>query len=91
MIEDLINTHSYKAYKSVNYYNQPKDSKLKSVRFVKWFEVAEPDWQELTENEVTALIKGYEIVKENFIKRLNTYLKKYGLSKVNSWSYWQDA
>lgn len=25
--------------------------------------------------------------KEKFMKRLNTYLKKYGLSKINSWSY----
>ena len=28
--------------------------------------------------------------KQKFQKRLNTYLKKYGLSKVNSWSYLVD-
>lgn len=28
---------------------------------------------------------------QKFVKRLNTYLKKYGLSCVHSWSYWRDA
>ena len=28
---------------------------------------------------------------QKFVKRLNTYLKKYGLSCVKSWSYWRDA
>jgi len=28
--------------------------------------------------------------KQKFMKRLNTYLKKYGLSKINSWSYLVD-
>lgn len=23
-------------------------------------------------------------------KRINTYLKKYGLTKIHSWSYWAD-
>ena len=27
---------------------------------------------------------------QKFVKRLNTYLKRYGLSKVHSWSYWRD-
>lgn len=37
-----------------------------------------------------ALIKGYEVVKEQFIKRLNTYLKRYGLTKLNVWTYLSD-
>lgn len=36
------------------------------------------------------LIAGYEEVKKGFLKRLNTYLKRYGLSKVKSWSYLRD-
>lgn len=36
------------------------------------------------------LIEGYETVKVDFAKRLNTYLKRYGLSKVESWSYLSD-
>lgn len=39
---------------------------------------------------VEKLIEGYEEVKKGFEKRLNTYLKRYGLSKVRSWSYISD-
>lgn len=36
------------------------------------------------------LIAGYEEVKIEFTKRLNTYLKRYGMSKVKTWSYLVD-
>lgn len=36
------------------------------------------------------IISGYEEVKKDFTKRLNTYLKRYGLSKVESWSFISD-
>lgn len=39
---------------------------------------------------VRALIAGHQEVKKAFEKRLNTYLKRYGLSKVESWSYLSD-
>lgn len=46
---------------------------------------------ELTKEDRDAIRAGYEIVKEAFEKRINTYLKRYGLSKVRSWTYWVDA
>lgn len=39
---------------------------------------------------IKKLIEGYEVVKKDFTKRLNTYLKRYGLTKINSWSYLVD-
>lgn len=39
---------------------------------------------------IKKLIAGYEQVKTEFTKRLNTYLKRYGLSKVETWSYLRD-
>ena len=47
--------------------------------------------EEVTEEDRAALVDGYEQVKASFVKRLETYLKRYGLTKVNAWSYWQDA
>lgn len=47
--------------------------------------------EEITAEDRTALVDGYEQVKAAFVKRLETYLKRYGLSKVNAWSFWQDA
>ena len=46
---------------------------------------------ELTKEDRDAIRAGYEIVKEAFEKRINAYLKRYGLSKVHSWTYWVDA
>lgn len=45
-------------------------------------------WQRLATNEERELIlAAYERVKASFEKRLKTYLKRYGLRKVRSWSY----
>lgn len=39
---------------------------------------------------INKYIDAYEIVKTDFIKRLHTYLKRYGLSKIHAWSYLVD-
>ena len=39
---------------------------------------------------IKKLIAGYEEVKTEFIKRLNKYLNRYGMSKVETWSYLRD-
>lgn len=39
---------------------------------------------------VRKMIAGYEEVREGFIKRLRTYLKRYGLSKINVNTYLRD-
>lgn len=54
------------------------------------------DWQaqeimeELSEADKQELLRICESEKAKFIKRLQTYLKKYGLSKVQTWSYLVD-
>lgn len=42
------------------------------------------------EEDKHLIIEGLELEKASFIKRLNTYLKRYGLSKVRTWSYLVD-
>ena len=69
------------------------DIRLKSIGFYRYYE--EPannlvDCKELTIQERQALIDGYEIVKKQFEKRLQTYLKKYGLTKLKTWTYLSD-
>lgn len=44
----------------------------------------------LQDKDREKLIEGYEKVIADFKKRLNTYIKKFGLTKVNSWSYLRD-
>ena len=49
------------------------------------------DAQLITERDRVALIEAWEKVGQEFRKRLGTYLKRYGMSKVHAWSYWRDA
>lgn len=48
------------------------------------------DIKQLDSDDIELIIAGLEEVKKSFIKRLNTYLKKYGLSKINAWTYLVD-
>ena len=69
------------------------DSRLKDIGFYRYYQ--EPatnlkDCHELTETEREAVLAGYEEVKRQFKKRLDTYLKKYGLSKLHTWTYLRD-
>lgn len=89
----------YVGYKYCNYTGQPNGSKLKAYTLCYSWEGPEDepykwerltDVEKLTEKEIDALIHGYEIVKSEFTKRLNTYLKRYGLSKLNVWTYLRD-
>lgn len=80
------------AYIVPNYTGQSANNKLKCICFSR---VCENEryigkYPELTQEDISRLIAGYEEVKKQFRKRLDTYLKKYGLSKVNSWSYLRD-
>lgn len=45
---------------------------------------------EATDGEKERILKGLEIVRAGFEKRLRTYLKRYGLSKVRSNTYLVD-
>lgn len=44
----------------------------------------------LSKNDVQKIIAKVAEELQKFVKRLNTYLKRYGLTKIHSWSYWRD-
>ena len=46
---------------------------------------------EISEEDRERLYEGYVKLCNDFEKRLRTYLKRYGLTKVHSWTYWRDA
>ena len=48
------------------------------------------EYTEATEKEVKEILSLYVSVRENFKRRLSIYLKKYGLTKINSWTYLRD-
>ncbi len=70
-----------------HYSGQSEDCRLRYYSIVNTYDapvLGEINWDVAL---VDKLIEGYKTVKMSFTKRLNTYLKKYGLTKINSWSY----
>jgi len=91
-----------KFYKTYKYYNGEKHHQ-KAIRSFYTYETYNEDgelakeekrmnykFEELTDQELDAIIAGYKEVKRQFVKRLNAYLKKYGTSKLHIWTYWLD-
>lgn len=75
----------------IPYYTQPENSKLKSLHAYYWHDEHGQKSPRLEGADRERVLEGYRAVRASFEKRLHTYLKKYGMSQVNTWSYWQDA
>ena len=95
---EKLTSPAYEGYKYCNYSGRHQ-SKLKTYTMCYSWENPEnepfrwerlKDVKKLTREEIAALAEGYEKVRQMFIKRLKTYLKKYGLSKLNVWTYLRD-
>ena len=44
-----------------------------------------------TKEEVAAILEAYKKAAADHEKKVDAYLKRYGTSKVNAWTYWRDA
>jgi hypothetical protein len=97
-IKDLRDT-KYKAYTFIKYSGQPEQSKLKeytlatlcySPEYNPGYYANLKDLKEIDIEDREKIAQGFEIVRADFEKRLHTYLKKYGLSKLKTWTYLVD-
>lgn len=73
-----------------HYSGQSEDCKLRYYSVVDTFggRISGEICEDIT--LVEQLIVGYENVKQDFIKRLKTYLKRNGMKKVKVWTYLRD-
>lgn len=55
-----------------------------------FFNVSETYNRKATQKDCILILNAIKWSKLKFEKRLNTYLKKYGTSKLNIWTYWAD-
>jgi len=80
----------YRVYKRPHYISQAPDSLLYDLEYRdRWADEPE-NAKRLTPEEIERVKEGYQEVRKQFVKRLNTYLKRYGLSKLNTWTYLSD-
>lgn len=89
-IKDLQDLNTYAVTKRKHYIGQADSCQLINIDFVHVWDIDPEKTQQLTPEEIAAVIAGYEEVKKQFQKRLNSYLKRYGLTKVHSWTYLSD-
>ena len=79
----------------LRYSGQAKNDSLKSYTFIDDYRYPnrykDLDYIPLSDNDRKTIIKALEVEKEKFTKRLKTYLKRFGLSKIDTWTYWRDV
>ncbi len=56
-------------------------------RHASWYK----DLQPMSDGDRKAIEAGLKLEREKFKKRLQTYLKRYGVKKIRTWTYWADA
>lgn len=49
------------------------------------------DIKKLSESDRVAILEAEKHERSKFEKRLKSYLKRYGVSKLHTWTYWRDA
>lgn len=84
------------AYISIKgkYYSQTEDCLLRGFQSGRssWYNRIEnnPDYRKMPNEDTQQLLDAFKEARESMKKRLNTYLKKYGLSKLHVWTYLVD-
>lgn len=77
-------------YSRARYCGTPKDSPIRALEWPRYGTELPEGAQPITEADRAALIEAWEKVGADFRRRLDSYLKRYGMSKVHAWSYWMD-
>ena len=89
-IQQLQNSFTGEVFIYSRYYSQSEANPLRGYRFLRYGDELPEGARVIDREEVKNIIAGLEEVKKQFEKRLDTYLKRYGLSKVHSWTYLVD-
>ena len=74
----------------IPYKRIPNCGYYRTQEYYDYWNKTEIDGIEATKEDIELLLNTLQSEKEKFIKRLNTYLKRYGLSKIHSWTYLVD-
>lgn len=65
------------------FYDKYRDEKGLSLNTIKSVCISDADRE--------IILSAYKAERESLNKRLDTYLKRYGTSKLRTWTYWKDA
>lgn len=93
-LEDILkNKAIFNICHFLPYYSSKEDSILRGFTFYSdygMYERKPKDGIDFTKEDVKILLTAYKIYKEDFTKKLFSYLKKYGTKNLYVHSYWID-
>ena len=79
-----------RVYRRLHYWTSPADSQLVGIEYLRAWEDPRDGWQEIAPADREKLAEAWRAVGRQFLKRLRSYLKRYGMSKIETWNYWRD-
>jgi hypothetical protein len=82
----------------IEYYSIGKLGYANGVHAYRWYHVNDSEQDprtrdlihRMSDNEIKQAIAILKEERAKFEKRLHTYLKRYGTSKLHTWTYWAD-
>lgn len=94
-LTECLKDERFISYVRTAYINAPENTKIKQIEYCSGY-----DWEQrkhdikdayiLNEGDKALICAAYEIERKEFEKRLDAYLKRYGTTKLKTWTYWQD-
>ena len=72
------------------YCRQTAEINVFDIRWLRAYEMVDRNLQPMSEEDKAIVIEALTAEREKFSKRLDTYLKRYGTSKLHTWTYWRD-
>lgn len=93
---NALSDDNYIAYTFPAYHNAPDDTNIRGVGYCKtweWFDhVRDLGYapRALSDADRQIILAAWAEERVAFEKRLDAYLKRYGTSKLHTWTYWED-
>ena len=89
-IEKITKGEEYTEDKRV-WWNSCYNDKRIELCFYSSYNRCDEGYTLCTDEEKKLILKGLKFGRELFERRLDSYLKRYGTSKLHTWTYWADA
>ena len=72
------------------YTSSPEGTKICALVFPEPWQPLPPGYRRLLSEDREKLREAYRTERGVFAARLDAYLRRYGLSKIHTWTYWAD-
>lgn len=89
-IERITKGEEYSRDKRVWWNKTYKNGRIE-LCFYSSYGSPDDNWKLCTDEEKAIILKGLMFGRSLFEKRLDAYLKRFGVSKIHTWTYWADA